>query len=246
MQTALRSLTFSSTSDDPTLEGTRTGRTVGIQIDDGKGSNNLSNTITSSFSIAAVNDRPVVTAGTGATPTHAPGLGAVVVDSGLTLADVDNANLTGATVTLTSRPDGTAEALALTGAARTAAETAGITVGSYDGTTGTLTPVRHRHQGGVSGGAAGRYLRQFAGHPVQRDAVDHLHRARSQRRHRDTGRIKRQPLDRLQHDAQHVGQYRHDRGGRGEHADHHQRHAGGDRCRADPVGPDLHRHHPDP
>jgi len=139
MQTALRSLTFSSTSDDPTLEGTRTGRTVGIQIDDGNGSNNLSNTITSSFSIAAVNDRPVVTAGSGATPTHAPGLGAVVVDSGLTLVDVDNANLTGATVSLTSRPDGTAEVLALTGAARTTAETAGITVGSYDTTTGTLT-----------------------------------------------------------------------------------------------------------
>ena len=80
-----------------------------------------------------------MTAGTGATPTHAPGLGAVVVDSGLTLADVDNANLTGATVTLTNRPDGTAEALALTGSARTVAETAGITVGSYDAGTGTLT-----------------------------------------------------------------------------------------------------------
>ena len=75
MQTALRSLTFSSTSDDPTLEGTRTGRTVGIQIDDGKGSNNLSNTITSSFSIAAVNDSPVVTAGTGATATLRRALG---------------------------------------------------------------------------------------------------------------------------------------------------------------------------
>ena len=56
-----------------------------------------------------------------------------------TLTDVDSANLTSLTVTLTARPDGNAvESLSLNAAATTAASGAGLTV-SYTAGTGVLS-----------------------------------------------------------------------------------------------------------
>ena len=55
------------------------------------------------------------------------------------IADVDSANLSALTVTLTARPDGNAvESLSLNGAATTAASGAGLTV-SYTASTGVLS-----------------------------------------------------------------------------------------------------------
>ena len=61
-----------------------------------------------------------------------------IAQSDATLTDVDSANLTSMTVTLTNRPDGSAESLALTAAAQVAATAAGLTVASYNSGTGVL------------------------------------------------------------------------------------------------------------
>ena len=59
-QAALRSITFSSTSDNPTNFGADTSRTISWQVNDGA----LDSTAaTSTVNITAVNDAPVVTAG---------------------------------------------------------------------------------------------------------------------------------------------------------------------------------------
>ena len=159
------------------------------------------------------------------------------MDSGLTLADIDNANLIGATVTLTSRPDGTAEALALTGTARTTAETAGITVGSYNSTTGTLT----------LSGTATKAAYQAALRAV---TYDNSLAIPSNTARSITFTVRDPSGDTATQDASSVSRsiafnttpsMSANTGMTvaegSEHADHHQRHAGGDRCRADPIGP---------
>ena len=54
-QTALRSVQYSNSSEDPNT----TTRTVTFQVDDGAAANNLSNTVTRDISITRVNDAPV-------------------------------------------------------------------------------------------------------------------------------------------------------------------------------------------
>ena len=74
-QTALRSITFSSTSDNPTNFGTDTSRTISWTANDGA----LNSTAaTSTVNITAVNDAPVVTAG--ATVSYTEQGTAVVLD----------------------------------------------------------------------------------------------------------------------------------------------------------------------
>ena len=53
-QTALRSVKYTNTSDDPSTAA----RTVSFQVNDGGSSNNLSNIVTSTINITAVNDPP--------------------------------------------------------------------------------------------------------------------------------------------------------------------------------------------
>jgi hypothetical protein len=106
-QTALRSVQYANTSDNPSTAA----RTVTWQVNDGGAVNNLSNTPTSTINVTAVNDAPVVTASGGTTAFTEDG-GAVTVDNGVTVADVDSATLSSATITISNLLDAGAETLA--------------------------------------------------------------------------------------------------------------------------------------
>jgi hypothetical protein len=101
----------------------------------------LSDSDTININITAVNDAPVLdlngaTAGNNATASYS-GTSALSIAPSATLTDVDSANMTSLTVTLTNRPDGdNKESLSLNAAATTAAT--GLTV-SYTAGTGELS-----------------------------------------------------------------------------------------------------------
>jgi len=123
-QQVLRTVTYSNSSQNPTT----TPRTVSFAADDGV---TASNTVSTTVDITAVNDAPVVTTTAGTTSFTEAG-GPVTVDSGVTVTDVDNANLASATVTITNLLDSGAETLA--------ANTAGTSITAvYAAPTLTLT-----------------------------------------------------------------------------------------------------------
>jgi hypothetical protein len=105
-QTMLRAVTYNNSSNNPTT----TTRVLNFQVNDGGGVNNLSNVATKNVSVTAVNDAAVVTT-SGGTSAFVEDSPAVAVDGGLTITDVDSANLTGATVTITNLLDGASEVL---------------------------------------------------------------------------------------------------------------------------------------
>ncbi|MBF0108595.1 MAG: tandem-95 repeat protein [Magnetococcales bacterium] len=124
-QALLRQVTFTSTSDDPKA-GTRT---VTIKVNDG----DLDSALASySIVVVAVNDAPSMTAGS--TLNYTENDAATVVESSLTVTDLDNASLTGASATISSgyqNDTSDSDTLAF-------ADSGGIT-GSWDATTGVLT-----------------------------------------------------------------------------------------------------------
>ena len=122
-QNTLHSVTFSSTSDNPTDFGVDTSRTISWTANDGA----LDSTAaTSTLNITAVNDAPVVTAS--ATVGYTELGTAVVLNSNLTVSDADNTTLASATVSIGGFFAG--DRLNFT-------DQNGIT-GSYNGTTGIL------------------------------------------------------------------------------------------------------------
>ena len=96
-QAALRTITFSSASDNPTNFGASTSRTISFTANDGTAS---STAATSTVNVTAVNDAPVVTAGAAVSFTEQGS--AVVLDSSLTLSDADNTTLASATVSISA------------------------------------------------------------------------------------------------------------------------------------------------
>ena len=95
-QEALRTVGYRNGSDDPATAP----RTISIAVDDGAAEQARSEPVATTVAVTAVNDRPRVTAGGGA-PVYAEGDPAgVVVDPALTVADPDDAQLTGATVAI--------------------------------------------------------------------------------------------------------------------------------------------------
>ncbi|OCX21831.1 retention module-containing protein [Pseudomonas graminis] len=91
-QTAIQSITFDSTSHDPSKEN----RLIKITVDDGSTVNNIAST-TSTIHITTVNDVPTVsTASVGFTENDA----AVSIVKNLNLADVDNTTLSKAVVSV--------------------------------------------------------------------------------------------------------------------------------------------------
>ncbi|MFP3926796.1 retention module-containing protein [Pseudomonas sp. W5-36] len=91
-QTAIQSITFDSTSHDPSKEN----RLINITVDDGSTVNNIAST-TSTIHITTVNDVPTVsTASVGFTENDA----AVSIVKNLNLADVDNTTLSKAVVSV--------------------------------------------------------------------------------------------------------------------------------------------------
>ncbi|MDQ3935345.1 MAG: cadherin-like domain-containing protein [Actinomycetota bacterium] len=96
-QTALQSVTYENSSDDPSTAT----RTVTVKADDGVVFNNLSNAVTRDIAITAVNDAPAVDASDGST-AYTEGDAATPIDSALTVGDADDTNIEGATVSITS------------------------------------------------------------------------------------------------------------------------------------------------
>ncbi len=117
-QTCFQSVTYNNTSQNPTDLPNRIVRFV---ANDGTtNSNNGDKTV----DVVPVNDPPVVTT-TGGTTNFTEDAGAVVIDAGVTVSDVDTANLTSATVSIAlpvGPPDGAFEQLNFTACA-------GLTVG---------------------------------------------------------------------------------------------------------------------
>ncbi|HEY4941090.1 MAG TPA: M10 family metallopeptidase C-terminal domain-containing protein [Rhizomicrobium sp.] len=96
-QTALRSVTFSSSSDDPTFNGA-TSRTIGFTANDGTAS---STTVTSTVTVTAVDDAPAL-AGAGDSVGYVEQASPIAIDPALSVTDTDSATLAGATVTISS------------------------------------------------------------------------------------------------------------------------------------------------
>ncbi|MBF0133300.1 MAG: tandem-95 repeat protein [Magnetococcales bacterium] len=94
-QTALRSITYSNTSQDPGA-GTRT---LTWTVTDASGGLATSAAVTSQLTVVAVNDAPAIVSG--GTMTYTENAAATVVHSAITVTDVDNLNASSATIKIT-------------------------------------------------------------------------------------------------------------------------------------------------
>ncbi|MBF0125799.1 MAG: DUF4347 domain-containing protein, partial [Magnetococcales bacterium] len=130
-QAALRSVTYLNTNGDNPSVSTRT---VTFSITDanstGEGAGALTAVATRDITLSAINDAPTSTA-TAAPLAYTEDDGAVALDDGFSLADVDDANIAGATVQITGNYFSSQDLLAFT-------NQSGIT-GSWNAATGTLT-----------------------------------------------------------------------------------------------------------
>src|SRR5690606_36928929 len=132
-QAVLRTVTYHSTSEDPTINAT--SRTVSWRVTDANSDAagaGQSVAVTSTINITPLTDKPVITPTVG-NATYTENDPATLVDATLTLADVDDTNVqavNGVTVTIT---DGwlSSDELAVTDA--------GTITSSYDAATGVLT-----------------------------------------------------------------------------------------------------------
>jgi hypothetical protein len=121
-QTALRSLRFRHTGDDPVAT-----KTVELEASDGE---LQSAAATRAIAVAAVHDPPALSS-TSAALAYTEGDGPVAIDAALGIGDPDSDELSGATVEIAANFTASQDELAFGGHP-------GIT-GSYDDTTGTLT-----------------------------------------------------------------------------------------------------------
>jgi len=121
-QTALASVTYVNTSDNPS----GAARTVTIIANDGTLD---SSPVTDTINVTPVNDPPVTTAG--GTLNYTENQAATAIDTSVTVADVDSANMSSATVAITGNFATGQDILGFT-------NQNGIT-GSYNAGTGVLT-----------------------------------------------------------------------------------------------------------
>ena len=132
-QAALDAVTYNNSSHSPT----GTSRTISFTVNDGTVDSAAS---TKTVSLTAVNTAPVVTDTGGTTGwTEASGLGAstaVVIDSGATVADADNATLASAKVQITGGLQTAEDVLVFN---NTNSTTYGNIAASYSAATGLLT-----------------------------------------------------------------------------------------------------------
>ena len=133
-QAALRSVSFFSTSDDPTADHTRTSRTISWQITDAgsdAAGTATSTAVTSSILLTAINDRPVLSAGGSLAYTeNGP---AAAIDPDLTITDADDTQFSAAAIAIQSPVSGDVLAFSNDNASM------GAISGSYDPATGVLT-----------------------------------------------------------------------------------------------------------
>jgi hypothetical protein len=124
-QTALRSVTYVNTSEDPSS----TARTVTFELNDGGGT---SSPFVTTVTVAAVNDAPVLSGPS--VLSYTENAAATVVNPVLTVADIDNTTLASATVTVTNYATGE-DVLGLV----SVPATMGNVTGLFDAGTGILT-----------------------------------------------------------------------------------------------------------
>ena len=122
-QAALRAVKYQNASDNPGAAV----RTVSFTVSDGT---SASNVLTRSIAVTPVNDAPVLTTSSG-TVTYAKGSPATAIDPALTVSDVDNTTLAGATIQITGNYQNGQDVLSFT-------DTADITA-TWNAATGTLT-----------------------------------------------------------------------------------------------------------
>jgi hypothetical protein len=123
-QAALRSIRYDNSSSNPQAED----RTVSFRADDGDA---VGEPAERTVELTTVNDAPVLGGGGSSAAFTEDDTTGVVVNGGVTVADVDNANIAGATVQITTNRDATDDELLF-------ATQNGIS-GSYAAGTGTLT-----------------------------------------------------------------------------------------------------------
>ena len=125
---ATSTVSYTDGTDTPSASATLT-----LQVNDNgnTGGGPLTNSDTATINIMAVNDAPSLAGIEGAALAYTENAGAVVITSSLSASDVDNINLTGATVTISANYAIGQDALGFT-------NQLGIT-GSWDVITGVLT-----------------------------------------------------------------------------------------------------------
>jgi len=131
-QAALRSVTYTDSSDTPNTSN----RTISFTVNDGIADGN---TATKVVTVAAVDDSPIAT-GSGGTTAFTEGNNVastpVVIDSGITLSDLDNTTLASARVAITGNFHSGEDALSFI---NTSVSTYGNITASYNSGTGVLT-----------------------------------------------------------------------------------------------------------
>ncbi|TAI93013.1 hypothetical protein DMA11_25285, partial [Marinilabiliaceae bacterium JC017] len=123
-QAALRSVTYENISSNPTTSP----RTISFIANDGSIN---SNTLTRNISVSADNDPPVLQSPTTTTLSYAENDGAVAILDDVTVQDMDNTNLSNATVTISANFNDGEDRLNFT--------SSGSITGSYNSSTGVLS-----------------------------------------------------------------------------------------------------------
>jgi VCBS repeat-containing protein len=140
-QTVLQSVAFASSSDNPDNFGADPSRTVSWTVNDGTQDNNVAATTT--INVTAVNAAPETDLNGGGTGTENTASFTeqtpVLVAPSAKVTDVDSANLSSLTATLTTRPDGDGlESLSLDATTAGLAASHGLAV-TYTEATGVLS-----------------------------------------------------------------------------------------------------------
>ncbi len=126
-QSVLRSVQFSSTSDNPT----NATRTVSFVVNDGTVNGNSA---PKNVTVVPVNDAPVLTQPDAGALAYTENAAATVIAPNIAAADVDSTNLAGATITIGTGYVNGQDVLSLGTNPQN-----GITAGAFNATTGTLT-----------------------------------------------------------------------------------------------------------
>jgi hypothetical protein len=104
IDTLVNGITYQDTNTDNPTAGGRVFTLTSIKDTGGTANSGVDTTalaVASTVTVVPTNDAPVL-AGAGNTDTYTEQASAILVDSGITLSDVDSPNLTGATVTISS------------------------------------------------------------------------------------------------------------------------------------------------
>ncbi|MEH2062558.1 MAG: cadherin-like domain-containing protein, partial [Nostoc sp.] len=126
--TALAQIVYSNTSDNPNINA----RTVSFTVNDGTTN---SNAVTRTINVTAVNDAPVLGAAASDSLAYTENAAATLISpAGLGITDVDNTNITSATISITGNYQKGQDILSVLGTLPT-----GITAGAFNATTGTVT-----------------------------------------------------------------------------------------------------------